>query len=102
MSRNHSNISRRVIPDISRSSFLRTNSGGCSRIFVTESQETLLAYNIQDVVSLEALMTIAFNKKLKDTPFEHIRRLSHPSPPPIPFKADLKTISKIKKQFSYF
>jgi len=64
--------------------------------------ETLLAYNIQDVVSLETLMTIAFNKKLKDTPFEHIRRLSHPSPPPIPFKADLKTISKIKKQFSYF
>lgn len=64
--------------------------------------ETLLAYNIQDVVSLETLMTIAFNKKLKDTPFEHIRRLARPSPPPIPFKADLKTISKIKKQFSYF
>ena len=64
--------------------------------------ETLLAYNIQDVVNLETLMTIAFNKKLKDTPFEKARRLSLPSSPSIPFKADLKTISKIKKRFSYF
>jgi uncharacterized protein YprB with RNaseH-like and TPR domain len=31
--------------------------------------ETLLAYNIQDVVNLEALMIKAYNKKLKDTPF---------------------------------
>jgi uncharacterized protein YprB with RNaseH-like and TPR domain len=64
--------------------------------------ETLLAYNIQDVVNLEALMIIAFNKKLKDTPFERAGRLSLTSPPPIPFKADVKTISNIKKQFLYF
>jgi len=64
--------------------------------------ETLLAYNIQDVVNLETLMTIAFNKKLKDTPFEKACRLSRPSTPPIPFKADVKTISKIKTRFSYF
>jgi uncharacterized protein len=64
--------------------------------------ETLLAYNIQDVVNLETLMTIVFNKKLKDTPFEKAHRLSPPSPPPIPFKADLKTIGNIKKRFSFF
>lgn len=64
--------------------------------------ETLLAYNIQDVVNLETLMTIAFNKKLKDTPFEKARRLSLLSSPPIPFEADAKTINKIRKQFSYF
>lgn len=64
--------------------------------------ETLLAYNIEDVVNLETLMTIAFNKKLKDTPFEKARLLSLPSPPPIPFKADMKTISNIRKRFSYF
>jgi uncharacterized protein YprB with RNaseH-like and TPR domain len=64
--------------------------------------ETLLAYNIQDVVNLETLMTIAFNKKLKDTPFEKAYRLSLPSSPSIPFKADVKTISNIKKRFSYF
>jgi uncharacterized protein len=61
--------------------------------------ETLLAYNIQDAVNLETLMTIAFNKKLKDTPFEQARQLSLPSSPSIPFKADVKTISNIKKVF---
>jgi uncharacterized protein len=64
--------------------------------------ETLLAYNIQDVVNLETLMTIAFNRKLKDTPFEKGRRLSYPAAPAISFKADLKTISDIKKRYSYF
>src|SRR5215813_2520569 len=64
--------------------------------------ETLLAYNIQDVVNLETLMIIAFNKKLKDTPFENARRLSSPALPSIPFKADVKTISKIKKRYSSF
>jgi uncharacterized protein len=64
--------------------------------------ETLLAYNIEDVVNLETLMTIAFNRKLKDTPFEKGRRLSHPTAPSIPFKADVRTISDIKKRFSYF
>ncbi len=64
--------------------------------------ETLLAYNIQDVVNLETLMTIAYNKKLKDTPFEKARRLSPPSSPLIPFKADTKTINKIKKRLSYY
>ncbi|HEX5085994.1 MAG TPA: ribonuclease H-like domain-containing protein [Blastocatellia bacterium] len=64
--------------------------------------ETLLAYNIQDVVNLETLMTIAFNRKLKDTPFEKERRLSHPAAPAIPFKADVRTISDIKKRYSYF
>lgn len=64
--------------------------------------ETLLAYNIQDAVNLETLMTIAFNKKLKETPFDKAHRLSIPSSPPTPFKADEKTISKIKRRFSYF
>lgn len=64
--------------------------------------ETLLAYNIQDVVNLETLMTIAFNKKLKDTPFEKARRLPTPPAPMIPFKPDLNTINKIKKRLSYF
>jgi uncharacterized protein YprB with RNaseH-like and TPR domain len=61
--------------------------------------ETLLAYNIQDAVNLEALMTIAFNKKLRETPFEKAYRLSIPSSPPIPFQADEKTISTIKRRF---
>lgn len=31
--------------------------------------ETLLAYNIQDVLNLEALLVMAYNAKLRDTPF---------------------------------
>jgi hypothetical protein len=47
-------------------------------------------------------MTIAFNKKLKDTPFEKAYQLPLPSAPSLPFKADVKTISNIKKRFSSF
>lgn len=59
--------------------------------------ETLLAYNIQDVVNLEMLMVLSYNLKLKDTPFIQSHRLSFPSTPEIPFKADLDTLGKIRQ-----
>jgi uncharacterized protein len=58
--------------------------------------ETLLAYNIQDVVNLETLMFLSYNLKLKGTPFNETHQLDFPSSPEIPFKADLKTIDRIK------
>jgi uncharacterized protein YprB with RNaseH-like and TPR domain len=62
-----------------------------------ESLETLLAYNIQDVVNLETLMVLSYNLKLKETPFAQSHQLGFPSCPEIPFKADLETIERIRE-----
>ncbi len=58
--------------------------------------ETLLAYNGQDIVNLEALMVMVYNMKLKDTPFVGIDELPDPVSPNIPFIGDLETIEKIQ------
>ena len=58
--------------------------------------ETLLAYNIEDVVNLETLMVTAYNMKLKETPFKGTHTLPLPQIPEIPFKPDLDTIERIK------
>jgi uncharacterized protein YprB with RNaseH-like and TPR domain len=58
--------------------------------------ETLLAYNIHDVVSLQTLLVLSYNLKLRETPFNETHRLPLPSPPDIPFCADLGTIDRIK------
>lgn len=57
--------------------------------------ETLLAYNIQDVISLETLMVISYNLNLKGTPFLYSRRIPLPSPPISPFNPDIETIKRI-------
>lgn len=59
--------------------------------------ETLLAYNIQDVVNLEVLMVLSYNLKLKDTPFIQSHQLSFPSAPIIPFAADGEIIKNIRQ-----
>lgn len=59
--------------------------------------ETLLAYNIQDVVSLETLLTIAYNKKIADTPFAESRHLALPVEPVIPFTADTDIIRRLQR-----
>ena len=61
--------------------------------------ETLLAYNIEDVVNLEFLMYKAYNLKLLETPFENELAMPIPDRPNIPFLPDLATIKKIKSQF---
>jgi uncharacterized protein YprB with RNaseH-like and TPR domain len=66
-----------------------------------KSLETLLAYNIQDVVSLETLLTIAYNKKIAETPFRHSHYLQMPDEPALPFAADLDTIRRIQNQKAY-
>ena len=58
--------------------------------------ETLLAYNSQDIVNLEILMVLAYNLKLKDTPFVQINQLPDPVLPKIPFKGDPETIERIR------
>lgn len=59
------------------------------------SLETLLAYNIADVVNLEQLMHIAYNRNIENTPFQKKRELKQPKPPKISFKADLQTVHRI-------
>jgi len=65
--------------------------------------ETLLAYNIQDVLTLENLMVIAYNMKIKDTPF-YEKQLPAPVLPDIPFEVDMKTVDRIRSgvEFQYY
>ncbi len=60
--------------------------------------ETLLAYNIEDVLNLEQLLTIAYNKKLQETPFHRSHTLKPPKGKPNPFNADARTIRTIKQR----
>ena len=62
--------------------------------------ETLLAYNIQDVLTLEILMIISCNLKIKDTPFAGNQLLA-PVLPEIPFDVDTKTVERIKNENLY-
>jgi uncharacterized protein YprB with RNaseH-like and TPR domain len=57
--------------------------------------ETLLAYNIQDVLNLENLMVIAYNLKIKDTPFYENQLPEPVFLPENPFKVDLETVERI-------
>jgi len=62
--------------------------------------ETLLAYNVLDVVNLETLMVLSYNMKLEGTPFEDTHRLPPPVQPPNPFRADLGTIHRIRRAYA--
>lgn len=61
--------------------------------------ETLLAYNVADTVNLERLMVMAYNLKLRETPFEHMRIAEDPTPPVVPFRPDIGTIERIRRRF---
>jgi len=63
--------------------------------------ETLLAYNIQDVLSLENLMVISYNLKIKDAPF-YLNRLPDPVLPETPFDVDIDIVERIKSEQNYF
>ena len=65
--------------------------------------ETLLAYNVQDVINLETLITLSYNLRLKETPFHEGHQLSLSSPcPSNPFRADLETIERTKERIVPF
>jgi uncharacterized protein YprB with RNaseH-like and TPR domain len=58
--------------------------------------ETLLAYNIEDVLNLEKLMVMAFNRKIRDLPLPAIKLLPLPTPPASPFVPNPEIIEQIK------
>ncbi len=66
------------------------------RTGVQKALDTLLAYNIQDTITLENLMVTAYNIKLKQTPFYEKLLIADSPPPDNPFKVDLNTVEKIK------
>jgi uncharacterized protein YprB with RNaseH-like and TPR domain len=59
--------------------------------------ETLLAYNVQDAVNLQALMVYAYNAKVQDTPFAASHRLPPCPPPALPFQADRETVARLSR-----
>jgi hypothetical protein len=63
--------------------------------------DTLLAYNIQDTVTLENLMVTAFNLKLKETPFYETHLIEESLLPANPLRVDMETVDKIKNRFIY-
>jgi uncharacterized protein YprB with RNaseH-like and TPR domain len=61
--------------------------------------ETLLAYNIADVVNLEKLMILAYNLNVEQIRSFKVKSLPDPFSPLIPFQPDLMTIEKIKRRY---
>ncbi len=57
--------------------------------------ETLLAYNILDAANLEALMVMAYNLKLKETPFYVSHNLPVPEPPYNPLEPHMDIVKRI-------
>ena len=65
--------------------------------------DTLLAYNIEDTITLENLLVTAYNQKLKDTPFYETHLIEEPTLPPVnPYSVNLETIDKIKRSSQYW
>ena len=58
--------------------------------------DTLLAYNIQDTITLENLIVTAYNMKLKDTPFYETHLVEEPTLPGNPYSTDIATVDRIK------
>ena len=63
-----------------------------------KSLETLLSYNIEDVLNLEFLMIEAYNQKIKEVPFQ-LERIKEPATPENPFKIDSSTVERIQNQY---
>jgi uncharacterized protein YprB with RNaseH-like and TPR domain len=68
-----------------------------------QALETLLAYNIRDVVNLEALLIEAYNRKVAALPFGAQLVLTAAAPPIEPFRAHEPTVRRLKAAmgFSY-
>ncbi len=58
--------------------------------------DTLLAYNIEDVINLETLMVKAYNLKIKETCFSTSHTIPEPAKAMNPIKPDQQIIQKLK------
>jgi uncharacterized protein YprB with RNaseH-like and TPR domain len=62
----------------------------------TAALETLLAYNTDDVLNLETLMVLAYNRKLAQTPFAGALDLPLPAGVKNPFRADPGLVRRLR------
>jgi uncharacterized protein YprB with RNaseH-like and TPR domain len=60
--------------------------------------ETLLAYNVHDVIALNYLTVHVYNEKLKSTPFQDILSLGAPLNPIVPYQPDRATLERIRRR----
>jgi uncharacterized protein YprB with RNaseH-like and TPR domain len=67
----------------------------------TRALETLLAYNILDVVNLAALMPRAYNLKMRRLPLVAGQDLPLPDLPELPFRPDADTIQRIRREHAW-
>jgi len=67
-----------------------------------EALDTLLAYNVQDTVTLENLMVTAYNMKLKETPFYDNLLIEDLITPANPYGVDIGIIDRIKNSSGYW
>lgn len=58
--------------------------------------DTLLAYNVDDVLSLECLMHIAWNQLVEQTPFAETQSLARPETLRNPFEAHAPTVDRLR------
>lgn len=65
-----------------------------------KSLETLLSYNIEDVINLEYLMIESYNQKALKLPI-NVEPIKHKSRPDNPFNTDDKTIKRLKRNSFY-
>ena len=63
--------------------------------------DTLLAYNVQDTITLENPMRAAYNLKLKQTPFYDNLLIEESTSPVNPLSADLATVDRIKSRSQF-
>ncbi len=61
--------------------------------------ETLLAYNIEDVINLETLMVQAYNMKIRGMDF--VRELPHPPGMKNPLSPDLNLVERLRPAFFF-
>lgn len=63
---------------------------------------TLLAYNIEDVINLEHLMHLAYNLNIEKLGLDYVEKVTIPQRPEILFKPDMNTIKDIKSKMNPF
>lgn len=61
--------------------------------------DTLLAYNIEDVLHLKLLMVKAYNLLLEETPFLETHRLAEPEPGANPVTPDPEVMERIRSRY---
>ena len=64
--------------------------------------DTLLAYNVQDTVTLENLMVTAYNMKLRETPFYDNLLIEDSITPANPYRVDIGIVDRIKNSSGYW